>query len=442
MSKTSPTPASHLRNSSRSADLYDRACAVLPGGNTRTTVYTPPHPIYASHGQGCRIWDVEGVARIDFLNNYTALIHGHAHPAITAAATQQIARGACFSMPTESEIALAELLCNRVASIEQIRFTNSGSEAVMMAIKAARAFTGRFKIAKAEGAYHGSYDHMEVSEDAGPGAWGEPEPLSLPYSKGTAPSILDEVVVFPLNDLALTETIIRRHAAELAAIIIDPLAPRIGLIPARQDWLSLVRGLCDELAIVLISDEIISFRTAYGGAQQSFGFRADLTTLGKIIGGGFPVGALGGRSDIMAVFDPTQGKPAVPHGGTFNANPVTMVAGRVAMDLMTERAYERLERLGDRLAEGIEAVFRESGIDGQVTGRGSIRRIHLTTRKLHDYRSAYPGPKEKARMAKIYDGLLSRGVLMAPGGMIALSTAMSDAEINHFINALREVVSG
>src|SRR5690606_17783878 len=121
-----------------------------------------------------------------------------------------------------------------------------------------------------------------------------------------------------------------------------------------------------------------------------------------------------------------QGKPAVPHGGTFNANPVTMVAGRVAMDLMTERAYERLERLGDRLAEGIEAVFRESGIDGQVTGRGSIRRIHLTTRKLHDYRSAYPGPKEKARMAKIYDGLLSRGVLMAPGGMIALSTAMSD----------------
>lgn len=439
MSSTSKPPV-HGRNVSRSSDLYDRACAVLPGGNTRTTVYTAPHPLYAARGAGSRVWDVDGVERVDLLNNYTSLMHGHAHPKIVAAATEQFARGACFSMPTESEIVLAELLCARVDSIERLRFTNSGSEAVMMAIKAARAFTGRAKIAKAEGAYHGSYDHVEVSEDSSPSNWGDPEPVSLPYSKGIAPSILDEVVVLRFNDLASTERLVRRHASELAAIIVDPLSPRIGVLPATTEWLHLLRSLCDELGIVLISDEVISFRVAHGGAQQAFGFRADLTALGKIIGGGFPVGAVGGRAEVMAVFDPSRGKPAVPHGGTFNANPVTMVAGRVSMELMTPDVYQRLAALGDRMAAGLERVFGDLGEAAQVTGRASLRRIHFTRAKLTDYRSAYPSEAAKARAKTLYDGLIERGFVIGPTGMIALSTATTDAEIDRLIDAVRDTL--
>jgi glutamate-1-semialdehyde 2,1-aminomutase len=367
-------------------------------------------------------------------------MHGHAHPGVVAAVTEQIARGACFSMPTESEIALAELLCARVDSIERVRFTNSGSEAVMMAIKAARGFTGRAKIAKAEGAYHGSYDHVEVSEDSTPADWGDSEPVSLPYSKGIAPSILDEVVVLRFNDLASTEQIVRRHAADIAAIIVDPLSPRIGLLPATREWLQLLRSLCDELNILLISDEVISFRIAYGGAQQPFGFRADLTALGKIIGGGFPVGAIGGRADVMSVFDPTHGKPLVPHGGTFNANPVTMVAGRASMELMTPDGYEQLAALGDRMARGIEAVFDDLGEDAQITGLASLRRIHFKRGKLTDYRSAYPSAEMRARAKILYDGLLARGFMIGPTGLIALSTVVTEAEVDLLIAAFRDVL--
>jgi glutamate-1-semialdehyde 2,1-aminomutase len=431
---------SDRRNASRSSDLYDRACAVLPGGNTRTTVFTAPHPLYAERGAGSRVWDADGVERIDLLCNYTSLIHGHAHPDIVAAATRQIARGAGFSMPTESEIELAELLCTRVDSIERVRFTNSGSEAVMMAIKAARGFTGRVKIVKAEGAYHGSYDHVEVSEDTTPANWGVSEPASLPYSKGTAPSILDEVIVIRFNDLASTEQIIRRHAADIAAIIVDPLSPRIGLLPATREWLQLLRSLCDEFGILLMSDEVISFRVAFGGAQQAFGFRADLTTLGKIIGGGFPVGAVGGRADVMSVFDPSHGKPAVPHGGTFNANPVTMAAGRASMDLMTPDAYGRIAVLGDRMAKGIDAVFDELGEQAQVTGLASLRRVHFVPGNLTDYRSAYPSAQARARSKLLYDGLMARGFMIGPAGLISLSTAVTEAEVDQLIAAVRDVL--
>jgi glutamate-1-semialdehyde 2,1-aminomutase len=425
------------RNATRSSDLYDRATSVLPGGNTRTTVFTHPHPLYAARGAGPRIWDVDGQAYIDVINNYTTLIHGHAHPDIVAAVSRQAALGSCFSMPTESEIVLAELLCARVASIERVRFVNSGSEAVMMAVKAARGFTGRAKIAKAEGAYHGSYDYMEVSEDSTPEEWGSPEPRNIPYSKGNSPGTLDEIVVLPINDLELTDAILRRHANKLAAVIVDPLAPRIGLIPASREWLALIRQLCDEFGIVLISDEVISFRVAWGGAQEAFGFRADLTTLGKIIGGGLPVGAVGGRADIMRVFDPTSGKPAVPHGGTFNANPMTMSAGRVAMELMTKDAYAALARRGEKVARGITQALADAGREGQVTGLASLRRMHFTAGELRDYRTAYPNDTARQQMAAFYQALLAAGLLIAPGGLMALSTSMTDTDVDDIIRGVR-----
>ncbi len=425
------------RNTTRSSDLFDRAVSVMPGGNTRTTVFTHPHPLYAVRGAGPRIWDADGQSYIDVINNYTSLIHGHAQPDIVAAMRRQAGLGSCFSMPTESEIALAEVLCARVASIERVRFANSGSEAVMMAVKAARGFTGRAKIAKVEGSYHGSYDYMEVSEDSTPAEWGSPEPNNVPYSRGNSPGVLDEVVVLPLNDLEQTDRILRRHASQLATVIIDALAPRVGLIPATPEWLALVRQLCDEFGIVLISDEVISFRVAWGGAQEAFGFRADLTALGKIIGGGLPVGAVGGRADIMRVFDPTSGKPAVPHGGTFNANPMTMAAGLVAMELMTKDAYATLARHGERVARGITQALADAGRDGQVTGMASLRRVHFNARALRDYRTAYPGGEERQQMAAFYQGLLTSGVLAAPTGLLALSTSMTDTDVDDVISGVR-----
>ncbi len=279
-------------SSSNSAHLYERAQRVLPGGNTRTTVFRDPYPIYAHSGNGSRILDVDGIERVDFLNNYTALIHGHAHPSIVRAATSAVENGSCFGAPTESEIRLAEMLVERVPGCENVRFTNSGSEAVMMAVKAARAYTGRPKIAKCEGLYHGSYDFVEVSLDSSPADWGDPaQPNQVPYSAGTPASLLSDVVVLPFNDSEASLRLLEQHATELAAVIVDPLPNRIGLIPASRDFLTTLRNFCSRAGVVLISDEVISFRIGYGGAAAAFGFQADLITLGKVIGGGFPVGA-------------------------------------------------------------------------------------------------------------------------------------------------------
>lgn len=434
---TNQSSKTYPDDGSVSASLFAQARKVLPGGNTRTTVFMAPYPIYAVRGAGCYIYDADGVERIDFINNYTSLIHGHAHPEIVRVAREQLEKGACFALPTESEITLASLLCDRIASAEKVRFTNSGSEALMMAIKAARAFTSRPKIAKVEGAYHGSYDFVEVSEDPTPDNWGEPVPANIPYCAGTPDSVLNEVIVIPFNDARKAEEILRPHARELAAIIVDPLPPRAGLIPASPEFLSTLRRIADEFEIVLISDEVISFRVDYNGAQKAFGFKADLTTLGKIIGGGFPVGAIVGRTDVMSVFDPTQGKPKTPHGGTFNANPMTMMAGLKAMELMTRDAYEQLNQLGDKARHDINGLFRKAGFPAQATGRGSLLRLHMTDAQLTDYRSAYPSTKARNALAQLHRFLLNHGILIGPSGLIALSTAMRQSHVDELCSAIR-----
>ncbi|MBZ0148344.1 MAG: aminotransferase class III-fold pyridoxal phosphate-dependent enzyme, partial [Pseudorhodoplanes sp.] len=324
----------------RSQALYERAKRSLPGGNTRTTVYHAPFPVYATRGEGCRVFDADGVARIDCINNFTAMIHGPAHPKIAEAVMQQAKLGTAFGMPTESEIVLAETLCARVASVERVRFTNSGTEAVMMAIKAARAFTGRPKIAKCEGAYHGSYDYAEVSLDTPPEYWAANDPKSVAYSKGTPEGVLADVVTVPFNDAAASIELIRRHGASLAAILVDPMPNRAGMVPADREYLLALRAVADEVGAVLIFDEVITFRLGFNGAQARFSVTPDLTVFGKIIGGGFAVGAVGGSANIMSVFDPTRGKPALPHGGTFSANPMTMRAGQVAMTLLDQDAFD------------------------------------------------------------------------------------------------------
>jgi glutamate-1-semialdehyde 2,1-aminomutase len=421
---------------SASARLHQRARKVMPGGNSRTTVFTRPHPLYAHSGDGCRLTDVDGVERIDFLNNYTALIHGHRHPAILAAVQEQLALGTCFANPTASEIELAEELCGRAPSFEQVRFANSGTEAVMTAVKAARAYTGRPKLAKCEGLYHGSYDPVETSLDSTPENWGAAAPATTRYARGTPDGVLADVVVLPFNDVAGTRRLLEAHAGELAAVLVDPMPNRAGLIPAAPDYLALLRELTARHGIVLIFDEVIAFRTGHGGYQGEAGIEPDLTTLGKIIGGGFPVGAVAGKAAVMSVFDPSDGKPALPHGGTFNANPVTMVAGLAAMRGLTREAFARLDALGEQAREACRRALRQAETEGQVTGRGSLLMLHLHGRPLRGYRDAWRSPTEQARFGALYRHLLDAGVIVSPSGLVSLSTPMGEAEVEHLGEAL------
>jgi len=424
-----------------SGALYERAKAVMPGGNTRITVFMKPYPYYAAYGRGCRLTGVDGVARLDFTNNYNSLIHGHAHPAITAAVRDQLEHGTAFPMATEAEIRLAELLCGRVPSFEHVRFCNSGSEAVMFALKAARAHTGRAKIAKCEGSYHGSYDYAEVSLDPTPATWGNADPKSVAYAKGTPQSVLDEVVVIPFNKPDEAERILRAHARELACVLVDLMPNRGGLIPATPEFVAMLKRVRAETGVLIVLDEVITLRLAVGGAQSLYGLTPDLTALGKIIGGGFPVGAVGGGAKVMAVFDPRDGKPSLSHSGTFNANPVTMVAGEAAMRLLTEEEIARLGRLGDRARAGVAAAMKAAGLPGQVTGLGSLFRIHVHNRPLSDYRSMLMTQAEKDLLAAIVDHMRDNGVFVNERGVCSLSTPMTEAEIDIFLDRFKGAVA-
>lgn len=414
---------------SKSAQLFERAKAVLPGGNTRSSIFLTPYPIYAKSGKGCRITDVDGVERIDYLNNYTTLIHGHAHPAIEEAVMRQLKLGASFAHPTEGEIELAELLSSRVRSFEQVRFTNSGTEAVMQAIKAARAFTGKTKIAKCEGCYHGTYDWSEVSLDTGPENWGD-EPASVVSAKGAPQSVADEVVVIPYNDIEAAEKILERHASELAAVIVDPLPQRAGLIAASDAFLTRLRSFTKGRNILLILDEVIAFRLGYHGAQTALGVEPDLTTLGKIIGGGLPVGALAGKRKVMEMFNQSSGHAAVAHAGTFNANPLTMAGGLTAMRMLTQEAFERLNTLGERVRRELRRAMNTAGVNGMVTGMGSLFMIHLDQSPQGGYRAIQLARAKDKAFGWLYRYLLNNGVVINAQGMGSLSTVMTESDVD------------
>ena len=429
-----------IKNVMRSEELYERARKVLPGGNTRSSVFRSPHPYYALKGEGYTVTDVDGVERVDFLNNYTSLIHGHRHPKIMEAVAEQMGHLTAIGMPTESEIVLAEILCDRVESFERVRFTNSGTEAVMMAVKAARAHTGRFKIAKCEGAYHGTYDYVEPSQETTPENWGDPTPISVAYAKGTPQSVLDEVVVFPFNKIEETLRILDPPAGELACVLLDPVPHQAGLIPATGEYLRAVRDFCDRNGILLVFDEVVSFRIGYRGAQGALGFAPDLTATAKSIGGGFPVGAVGGRAGVMAVFDPSAGKAAVPHGGTFNGNPITMRAGAAAMELLSPDAMDHINALGERARHQIAEALTVAGVPGQVAGIGSLVRIHFTTQALVDYRSTHRSAREQRRLGALVEDLLDHGVLIAPTGTANISTVMGEAQVDFLCDVVLEAL--
>lgn len=426
-----------ITGTSRSARLFERAQSVLPGGVSRNTVLRAPHPAYADYGEGCRIFDLAGNERIDFSNNMCSLIHGHAPAEINLAVSRQLAKGTAFMMATESEVLFAEHLCSRCPAFEKLRFVNSGTEALMVGLKAARAFTGRPKVAKVEGAYHGGYDYAEISQAPVPETWGAAEsPRSVPLVHGTPSSALQDVVVIPFNDAERAVAILDQHADELACVLIDLMPHRVGLTPASPEFVGVLRDWTTHHGALLVLDEVITFRSAYAGLQTHAGVTPDLTALGKMIGGGFPVGAIAGRAEVMDVMNPRGNRYLFPHSGTFSANPISTTAGLTAMQLFDEQAVERLNALGVRARHGVSEAIASTGVRACVTGGGSMFRVHMKPQPPRNFREAYPTEAENRRLKTLLDHLFDEGFVMINTCTAALSTPMTETEIDALVGAM------
>ncbi|MBT3339709.1 MAG: aspartate aminotransferase family protein [Planctomycetes bacterium] len=422
---------------SKSAALYQRAQKTLPGGVSRNTVLRKPHPLYADHASGFRVTDIEGAEYIDFSNNMASLLHGHAHPKIVGAVTEQLQRGSAFMLATEIEVQYAEYLCDRCPSFEKLRFVNSGTEAVMGALKASRAFTGRPKIAKVEGAYHGLYDFAEISQTTTPEVWGSKDhPRSVPVAYGTPASALEEVIVIPFNDAARAIAILDQHKNEIAAILLDLMPHRVGLMKIEPEFLLALRKWADENGALLVFDEVVTFRSEFAGAQSWYDCQPDLTALGKAIGGGFPVGVIAGRAEVMDVMNPLADKVLFPHSGTFSANPVTLTAGMAAMELFDEVAVKRINALANRLVTGLESAIEKTGIKACVTGGGSMFRVHFKEHSPRNYRETYATAEENRMVNLQLDHMFASGFLMINTCAGVLSTPMAETEIDAFVAAM------
>jgi glutamate-1-semialdehyde 2,1-aminomutase len=428
----------YRRTTPGSRALYARAVKAMPGGTTRTTTYFDPYPLYIDRGQGCRIWDADGAERIDMLGNYSAMILGHAHPKVVEAITKQAARGTAFAAANPIEVELATLLCERVPSLQLVRFCNSGTEATMFAMRLARAFTGRPKIARIEGGYHGTHDYAEVSTHPPPSEAGPSDrPIARPDSIGTPQWVVDGTVVLPFNNPDAAERILRQEAEHLAAVILEPIIGAGGVIAGTTDFIGRLRSVTRELGMLLIFDEVISLRVAPGGAQQLYGVTPDLTTMGKIIGGGLPVAAFGGRADVMGLMDPRRERN-LPQGGTYNGNPLGMAAGVATLKELTPDVYDELNRKGARVKDQLTEVFATHGMPAQVNAAGSLFAIHFTDVPVTDYRSkATSNPKITH---DFFLSLVNHGVLMAPRAMGALSTPMAEHDIQQFVDAVDAVI--
>ena len=430
---------SEATKTTRSQQLYEEACKVLPGGISRNTIHRTPNPDYVRQGRGCRVTDMDGVERIDFANNMCALIHGHAHPNTIQAVTEQLQRGTAFTLATEPELRFAQHLCGRSPYFDKIRFMNSGTEAVMSGIKLARAITGRPKIAKTEGAYHGTYDYAEVSQKAKPKNWGDrDQPSSVPVAMGTPQGALNDVVVFPFNDVERTLSLLEANKDDLACVVLDLLPHRVGLIPATADFVKAIRQWTAKNNTLLMFDEVITFRMNFAGAGSWFDVQPDLTAMGKIIGGGFPVGALAGTDEHMSAMDPTRDVLPLPHSGTFSANPITMTAGLAAMEEFDETAVQQINKLGDYTREMLGQAIEKSGATACVTGAGSMFRVHLRNSPPTEYRSTYQDEQEVFQIKQLVNAMYNRGFMLINTCSGALSTAMTKVEIDQLAAAMED----
>ncbi len=424
-----------------SRDLIGEARRYFPGGDTRTSAHYTPYPAFVESGRGCRVIDADGHEYVDFMNNFTSLIHGHAHPGVVEAIAEQASRGTAYAAPTRSQLELARILCERVPGVDLLRFCSSGSEATLMALRAARAFTGRQRIMKIEGGYHGSYDLAEVSLVPFPDRCGPlDEPVALPVDRSIAESAVADVVVIPYNEPEIARRRIAAHAHELACVIVEPVLGSMGMIPATAEFLRALREATAETQVLLVFDEVISLRTAPGGAQEHFGVLPDLTAMGKILGGGLPIGAIGGRRDVIDVFNPDR-RDSIMHASTFSGNPLSMAAGIAGFRELTPPVYERLNALGERLLAGFGRAFGRAGVRGGAVGLGSLANVHFGDGPLRHARDSFASLVLGSRFLRLLHlGMLRRGIFAAGRQMYCISTPMGEAEIDAAAEALEDAL--
>jgi glutamate-1-semialdehyde 2,1-aminomutase len=393
-------------NSQKSRELFERLQRVMPGANTRSTTHYEPYPIAIDRGSGCRIWDVDGNEYIDLLNNYTPLVHGHAAPRIVEAIVRAAENEGMAPAPTLYQAELAERICQRTPSIELLRFTNSGTEAVLMACRAARAFTGRDELIMPAEGYHGGWEQVALHQvEVGESEEG-PEESAQAIPGGIPPAVARLMHFVRYNDVAHLEELMREHGERVAAIIMEPVIGHT-LQVGEVEFVEAAQRLAREHGALLILDEVVTSRLHVGGWQVKNDIRPDLTTLGKTIGGGLPVGAFGGRADVMGQFDPRR-PDAVMHHGTLSGNMLTMAAGIACLDMLDQEAIDRINALGKRLAEAFAAAARAAGADMQVRAVGSL--LHVTT----------------PAQAAFHAACLDEGLYIAPRGSMNVSTVMDE----------------
>jgi glutamate-1-semialdehyde 2,1-aminomutase len=419
---------------SRSEELFQRARRVMPGGVSspvrafRAVGGTPP---FLVRGEGAYVVDVDGRRYVDCVLSWGALILGHAHPEVVRAAQEATAQGSSFGAPTPWEVELCERLCAALPSVQRVRLVNSGTEAVMSALRVARAATGREGVVKFDGGYHGHADALLVRAGSGVATF------DLPDSAGVPPSAVRATASLPYNDLEAARRFFEARGPEVAAVLVEPVAGNMGTVPPQPGFLQGLRELADRHGALLIFDEVITgFRLRYGGAQDAFGVRPDLTCLGKVIGGGFPLAAYGGREDLMRLVAP---EGPVYQAGTLSGNPVAVRAGLATLSLLEDgTVYPRLDRWGEVLEEGLREAARQAGVPVCVNRVGSMLTVFFGVERVTDYETARSA--DGARFARFFHAMLSRGVYLPPSPFEAwfLSAAHGEREVDAILQAARQ----
>jgi glutamate-1-semialdehyde 2,1-aminomutase len=411
---------SYVSKTRKSKALYERAKKFLPAGVSYAIRHFEPYPFYTAKAKGSKLYDVDGNEYVDFWLGHTALILGHSPPTVVEAVKKQLENGTHYGTSHELEIKLAEQIVKIVPSAEMVRFTNSGTEANMYTTRLARAYTGRSKIAKFEGGWHGGYDALHISVKY---------PFDIRESAGLTAGSLQDTLVLPFNDLEGVRE--RLKSKEVASIVIEPVLGAGGGIPAEKEFLKGLREFCSERGILLIFDEVITgFRLALGGGQQYYGVTPDITVFGKILGGGFPIGAFCGRREIMERIDTLlYERPHYSfHGGTFAANPISMTAGLATLKILEDgQLTNRLNNVGEKIREKLREIFEANGVDVQVTGAGSLFNTHFTKEEVKDARAVSKADRKK--LINYHLNLITNGVFFLPTHTGALSTAHSEADI-------------
>jgi len=423
-----------------SGRMFEKAKRYLAGGETRTVSFYPPFPLTIESGKGTVITDVDGNRYHDFLNNYTSLIHGHANEKIANAIIDVAKRGTAAPAGIEEQVKLAELLVERVPCVDQVRFCNSGTEATLFATRAAKVFTKKSGIVKMLGGYHGTTDMMEYNVTPDTIDYEKPENNLVPKPDipGVSEKIADEMFIIPYNDIDTAKKVISEHAKEIAAVIVEPFLGAGGVIPAKKEFLQALRDVTKENDVLLIFDEVQALRLSEGGAEKKYGVIPDIAAFGKIIGGGLPVGAVGGRADIMDVFN-SQSKVHVTQSGTFNGNRATMAAGYAAMIQYKQCDCDRLEQLANLAKKKMTEAFEKSGIDGCVTQSGSLLNYHFLKDEPTNYTEVTLENKDLCKIVHLE--MLKRGFFIAPRGLMALSTPMDVKIIEDFCLAFSDTLS-